>query len=480
MNERLTNIIDSKLNNSPVKITGYQKQFFENNPDVVWPLCKCGCGRYVLLNISEPKQVFREYGTPECSRKSKTVSKEVLDKLSDYNFLYEQRITLKKSKELIAEELGISITPVNKWIKIHNIPVIKYNESNPEIKQILDDKDKLEEDYNSGKKLSELAEIYGTSKATLSIFMRKFGIEMRNPNSYEKLNKKSSTEEIDLLNNIKHFYDGEIISGSFTIIPPFQLDIFIPDKKIAIEYNGLYSHAYRESGVTISASKNEFYHINKTNMCNDKDIQLIHVYADQWKYKKDIVLSIIKSKLGLNEKIYARKCQVKQISLLEKTQFLNENHIQGTVNSKIYYGLYHSNELVAVMTFGISRFNKKYTWELLRFSSKRGYTIVGGFSKLLGYFRKTYTGSIISYADRTYSNGNVYIKNGFTLLSVNPPAYSYINSKYDMRINRQSLSKKRILELLGIPSSDRSERIITEEFNIPKIYDCGTLTYVLK
>ena len=80
-------------------------------------------------------------------------------------------------------------------------------------------------------------------------------------------------------------------------------------------------------------------------------------YSDEWRFKKEIVQNIIKSKLGLNEKLYARKCIVKEIDVSLKNSFLNQNHIQGEDKSKIKLGLFYENQLVCVITFCNFRFN---------------------------------------------------------------------------------------------------------------------------
>ena len=133
------------------------------------------------------------------------------------------------------------------------------------------------------------------------------------------------------------------------------------------------------------------------------------------------------SKLNLNRKIYARKCEKVILNTHQKNSFLNENHIQGEDKSKVKLGLLYGGELICLMTFCKSRFNNNYEWELSRFANKKGVNVVGGFSKLLNWFRENYDGNIVSYADRRYSNGNVYLKNGFEIIRVNSPSYYYVD-----------------------------------------------------
>jgi hypothetical protein len=176
-----------------------------------------------------------------------------------------------------------------------------------------------------------------------------------------------------------------------------ELDIYIPSKKIAIEYNGLYWHSQ-------SQGKDKNYHLQKTELCESKGIQLIQIFEDEWNDKQSIVKNRLKNILGITpHRIFARKCEVKVVDNSLADKFLEKYHIQGSCNSSIRLGLFYKSRLMALMTFGKSRFNKSYDWELLRYVTIGSFNIVGGASKLLFHFRKSYNGSIISYADRRWS-----------------------------------------------------------------------------
>ena len=190
--------------------------------------------------------------------------------------------------------------------------------------------------------------------------------------------------------------------------------------------------------------------------------------------------TILSSNLGINQRIFARKCKIGFPNVYEKNQFLNEYHLQGEDKSQFRYGLYYGDKLVGLMTFRTSRYNKKYKWELVRYCGCLGITVVGGFSKLLKAFMREHDGSIISYADRNYSDGNVYSTNGFTLVETNPPNFHYVNLNKGIRLHRSTYTKKRLLVLLGIKDSDKSESQITKDLGIKKIYNCGTLRYGLE
>lgn len=440
---------------------------------------RCCCGEFVMANKKDNKLGFTQYCSPTCSRSNKTVSPEIELCLSNREWLYDQRITQRKSKETIAEELGCSITPVNKWIKIHEIADVKYNKSNVELLDRLENRDWLYHDHKILKKTCEtIANEIGSSKSTVSIYLSKYGIDANLSNSYPK-EQKPSGECMEVVDYIKSIYFGEIIIDAYGIIGELQLDIYIPELNFAIEYNGVYSHKFRpEIPVDkFSQRKDERYHVEKTNRCENKGIQLIHIFSGSWKTKKDLWKSVIASKLGVTERtIYARKCNVVELTVHEKNSFLDANHLQGKDKSIYKFGLFYGGELVSLITFTGARYNKNFQWELNRFCVKQNTSVVGGFSKLLSHFRKIETGSIISYADRTYSNGNMYAKNGFELLHTNKPAYHYIAKNSEIMQHRGKFRKKYI--------ADDANRHLTEEEimfdnGYSKVYDCGTLAFGL-
>jgi hypothetical protein len=259
-----------------------------------------------------------------------------------------------------------------------------------------------------------------------------------------------------------------------TILDGKELDAYIPSKNIAIEVDGLYWHSEIRG-------KHINYHLDKTKMCESKGIQLIHIFEDEWVFKNDIVKSRINNLLGLTpNKIYGRKCDIRIVNTKDKGEFLDNNHIQGRVGSSVNLGLYHNNELVSLMTFGQGRIamggdSKHY--ELVRFCNKLDTSVIGGASKLLKYFIKTYEpNEIISYADRRWSNGGLYDTLGFTKIRVNKPNYWYVIGKE--RKHRFNFRKDKLVRE-GF-DADKSEHQIMLERKIYRIYDCGTICYTLK
>lgn len=432
------------------------------------PLCKCGCGLPANLNQSNPEKGFRDFYNNEHSLKNKApkVTKEEL---------YHQRIILQKSVEQIAKDLNIGEVSIRNKLKEFELnEIFDARQRNLNANKILKNKEDLFALYDQNLTTQQIAERLNTTKGTVSRWMNIHEIKARNPNSYERKIKKISKEENELFLWLSTVYNGEIIQSNRSILNGKELDIYIPDKNIAIEYNGLYSHIFRPWEEKDSLIKGPKYHLEKTTKCLEKQIQLLQFFSDEWIFKKEIVQSIIKSKIGLTEKIYARKCKIKEIDINEKNTFLNQNHIQGEDKSKIKLGLFCDDDLVAVMTFCNSRFNKNFEWELSRFSCLKNTTVVGGFSKLLKFFMKNYEGGIVSYADRRISNGNVYIKNKFELIRVNKPSYFYVDKNHLERHNRMKFQKK------NIGAYDCTEYEKAREMGFEKIWDCGSLCFGLE
>ena len=288
----------------------------------------------------------------------------------------------------------------------------------------------------------------------------------------------TSYSEKEIVDFIKSIYSEEIIENSKKIIPPKELDIYIPQKNLAIEFNGV--HWHDENHI----DKN--YHLMKTKMCNENNIDLIHVFEDDWLYKKEIVKSMIASRLGIyQQKIFARKCECRILDyklykeLLQK--FFDKNHLQGFAKCDIFVGLFYNDELIQCIGF-----NKK-GWhdgnvELTRMVTRMNTQVIGGFSKLMNFVKKVYGFSkITSYVYRAWFNGKGYLASGFEIVKENPPSYSYvINGR---RIHKSYFRKNKIKKMyergeIKFYNDDKSEHEIMLENNIYRIYDCGTIKVV--
>lgn len=283
----------------------------------------------------------------------------------------------------------------------------------------------------------------------------------------------SSKEEQEIYEFILNYIsENDIIRNDRQVLNGKELDIYIPSKNIAIEFNGLYWHSEFNSG------KDKFYHVNKFNECLKNEIQLIQIFSDEWYNKQKIVKSILLSKMGLIEKkIFARKCAIKEVPSKDANEFLDENHIQGRSNSKYNYGLYFDNKLVSLLTIGKARFNKNYEYEIHRFCNILNTNVIGGFSKLLKYFEKTINPrSLITYADIRYSTGSLYKTANFELSHISDPNYFYTNDFLN-RESRNKYQKHKLENLLETFDSEMSEIENMANNGFDRIWDCGNMVF---
>lgn len=279
-------------------------------------------------------------------------------------------------------------------------------------------------------------------------------------------NPSISKPEEEIKEFISSNYTGWIEYNDRSLIRPQELDIVLPELGLAFEINGEYWHRDKPT-----------YHMDKTNMVEEMDFQLIHITDIQWNTQKDIIKSRILSILDKTRKIFARKCCVHRLNSMPK-EFLATNHIQGVgAPSSINYGLYYADILVAVMTF------KKNTlygadYELVRYCSLLNTTVVGGAGKLLKAFERDFNNpKILSYAARDWSKGGLYSKLGFTKINTTVPGYHYF--KNGKVYSRQTFQKAKLKKLFPNSYSDaKSEREILLEEGYYRYYDSGNLVFL--
>ena len=196
------------------------------------------------------------------------------------------------------------------------------------------------------------------------------------------------------------------------------------------------------------SNKNKKYHCVKSTRCEKENITLIHIFEDEWRKKREIVKSRIKFLLGQYDNIYARNCEVKEISSKDKNDFLLKNHFLEDDDSTIRIGLFYNNEIVSVMTFGKPRVYKNYEYELKRFANKSGCRVIGGASKLLKYFERKYKpNSIVSLCDRRIYNGELFKTIGFKFVKKTIPSFYWCKNK--SRLNKYKYCMKNIKNILG-------------------------------
>jgi len=233
---------------------------------------------------------------------------------------------------------------------------------------------------------------------------------------------------------------GVVVEQSkYGVIPPYEVDIYCPDQKLAIEYNGLWWH--RDDLVEDKTRK-------KWEFADQAGVKLIQVFEDEWRDQQEKVKNRLRAMLGASQRIYARQCTVCRPSKEEARLFLQSTHTQGAGAAlNRVYGLEYQGRLVAIATFGLGRFNNN-GWELLRYASDG--RVLGGISKLVSAFRADSEGPIVSYADLRWGDGESYRSAGFKLEKITEPDYWWVDRKTATRTSRYALQQQKT----GVPEKD--------------------------
>ena len=349
------------------------------------------------------------------------ISKEIRDLFDTFEFLKELYITQRLSTVKIAEMYGVGQSFVLYKLKKQNIPIIKYDSSGE-----------------------------------------------------TEIQKYLESLELCVERNLRNILPSRR-----------ELDLYIPNKKIAIEFNGIYFHSEQvlETG---TKRDGKMFHLSKTLEAEQLGIHLIHIFEDDWNFKQEIVKARLRQVVGVSEDaVYARKCKIVELSYSESESFLNTYHIQGINKSSIIrLGLLFNNDIVGCMTFGYLRKNvvgkespKEGNYELTRFCTKG--RVVGGASKLFKYFINTYNPiRIISYADRHWTSNfkiNLYDKLGFKKVSEGYPNYWYlIRDHREYRFNWRKSSLKKKLSNFD-PTLSEYQNMLNNGYD--RIWGCGSLKY---
>lgn len=306
--------------------------------------------------------------------------------------------------------------------------------------------------------LTQIAEILSVSDVTVGNYLTMHGIPIiRHP---------SSSAEVEIAKLLSQKF--VIIRNDRKLIAPYELDIVIPEKKLAVEYCGLYWH----SEIKKSAS----YHHKKLLECQKIGYRLITIFEHEWLENRPLVENKILNILGYYsnvKKIYARKCEIVKISQESKKKFFSDNHIQGDGPSSINYGLRYNDKIVAVMGL----IEKKDHFVLNRYATSCN--VPGGFTRLLSVFDKLYNRpTIVTFADLRWSNGELYTNSGFILDKTLPPDYYWVKSgKVYHKFNfRHATGLKKL------PNYDPnlSEAQNMRKHGYYKLWDCGKLRFIRK
>jgi transposase len=402
-----------------------------------------------IYNVSRPviSNWFKKYNMkPINGLKRKNIpSKEEL-----YNYHHINKKTIQDLSEIYKT----SPSMVKKWLKEYDIErlfIRNKRKANPCRKELYN------YHHNHNLTLKEISEIYEVSDVLVGLWFKEFDITI----NYKPSGTSAPENEIK---NILNSY-GFNFATTRKVLNGKEIDLYDENLKFGIEYCGLNWHSEDKLG--------KKYHLNKLNSCKEKNIKLITIFEDEWLQKKDIVISVLKSKLGVSEKIYGRKTVCKMIDKSTSRKFLNENHLQGSPNSiKYSFGLFYKDNLVAVLTYG-NHHRKSNELVLNRLCFLKDKVIIGGSEKIFKYSLEFVPRPFISWSDNRWSDGNVYKKLGFKIKKILPPDYSYF--KNQKRIPKQTLKKS----LTSCPKNI-TEYEWNQKNGYRRIWDCGKISWEYK
>lgn len=387
-------------------------------------------------------------------------------------------------------------------LKVHGLTKIEYLKEFPQEKdyfvavdpktnrQMETNKDKFVVCKVCGKKLARIdahhlkihnmsklnyIEKYGNSNLSSVSYHNKQSIAAINSNinmTFTK-NSKSELEIKDFVESggLECRSDRHILNGK-------EIDIYVPQRRIGIEYNGNKWHT------EWFGRKDKHYHLSKLEECRKDGVGLITIFEDEYELHKEIVLSKIAHILNIRNnnkpKIYARKCFIKEIYAFTAEDFLNKNHIQGFVKSTLFLGCFYDDNLVGVMSF----LKHNNNWELTRFASDINYVCCGVGGKLFKYFTSHYDfNEIKSFADRRWTineKDNIYTKLGFNFDGFIKPSYTYYNPSIDRfkRFHKFNFRKAKLLKKYPNLDYRMTETEMAKVLGYDRIWDCGLIKYV--
>lgn len=404
--------------------------------------------------------------TDECKRKTR----ESLER--KYGCFYVQTEDFKnKSKNTSLDKYGVEFSTQSEEVKqrikdanIKRYGVGSYSQRSIKNYSIWNSKEKMVDFLSSldaKPSLKEISEYFNVDETALH---NKYGNLL---DQYIDLNPKRSRYEDDIKEFLVSLGVKDIIKNDRSVLSGKEIDLYIPEEKLGIEFNGDYWHS--------DIFKNDHngrstYQQEKSLAAEKKGVFIFTVFEREWNdiLTRENIKDRLKSLLiKNNRKIPARKCSLCELDTLERSEFLNLNHIQGNCGASMSYGLKYHGELVACMCFSHPK-SEKYTWELSRFCTKRGATVQGGASKLFKEFIKrnlSVGDTVSSYSDITKTKGDLYRILGFDLISVNSPNYVWINfATKDVRTRYQEQEAGEV------------ERMHSLGYH--RVCDCGTKTWV--
>lgn len=257
------------------------------------------------------------------------------------------------------------------------------------------------------------------------------------------------------------------------ILGGLELDVYIPNLKLAIEYNGVLYHSEK--------FKSRDYHVKKLTACENAGVRLIQIWEDDWRLRRSVVEGMLRTRLGVStdDRVNARNLTYKTVTCTQASIMLNENHIQGESRGTFYDGLVDSNGELRAVLVTLRTGDREYVIE--RYCSNA--LVRGGFGKLLKVLERRASaeggGKITTFADREISDGDLYLSTGFVADKVLRPDYKYLNPKTNAREHKFNYRKKRFRDDPVLKyDADLTERELAAANGLLRCWDSGKIRFV--
>lgn len=428
------------------------KALVEDNPD---PHCRT-CGKFIA-RLNDKGKIARW-----CDQKCWTKSTEFMEAIKKRD---NSQANIRREETMLAK-YGVRFNQQRK--ELSGLNKTTQWKGREDVLAKLEDRDLMVDLHHTRKmSASKIAEFlggcyYGTV------------IDYLDNHNIERFNYRNDSIPEGRVESFLKENSFEYTKNSRSIIPPLEVDFFIPLKNLAVEVNGIYWHS------EVSGGRDRKYHLNKMLSCKEAGVELIQIYDAEIIRSEEKIFSLIRSKLGITPtKIHARKCRISdEISKEEEKMFFNENHRQGYVPSQMRVGLFDiDDKLVSLMSFRKPRYNSKnFDWELLRFASRLNTQVIGGASRL---FARRPEGSIVSYSDNRFGTGGFYLNLGFEFATIGEPSYHYTKNHADL-FHRSNFMKKNLVNKLDNFDPELSEWDNMRANGWDRIWDSGNSTWIIK
>ncbi|MBT9137506.1 MAG: hypothetical protein DDT31_00037 [Syntrophomonadaceae bacterium] len=252
-----------------------------------------------------------------------------------------------------------------------------------------------------------------------------------------------------------------------------EIDILLPELSMGIEFNGLYWHSEQ-------AGKGVDWHLEKLHRIQAVGITLLQIFEHEWRLKRPIVESVIRSKLGItSNRLHARHLRVAPLDNKAAMDWFSRTHLSGAARIHYAFALYQGSTPMMVAGWAKARYGNRGQMELIRLSTELDTTVVGGLGRLTKAAVRQWPNTIlVSFCDRRWGTGNGYLASGWSKSGVTRPAPWYFSSKGLMVEHRSRWQKKKLQQLL--PGVDGTAEQLASKLGLQWFWDCGNFKFEVK